>query len=218
MIECDFAKASLNTTDILTTDNEDIVPSPNIQSSLGFYFFTAEDGECHWEYKTEDDFENYMDLTSDWHPARRSGGTAVVLGWILFIWSLFFSCAAHPKIPRFILGGLLVFLATLQAATFSAMDTDFCDDFSCKYGGDAANSSIVAMVFFAVSGVLFFFTKDYPRATAVGHAVQAEHDLESSKVEPPDQATTADPDNYDGIGEAREVEVRPVESKMAAVY
>ena len=119
MIDCDFAKANINTTDILNTDHEAIVPDPDIRrNSLGFFFFKAEDGECHWEYETDENFENYMDLTSDWHGARSCGSLAVGLGWALFAWSLFFSCVAHPKIPRFLLGGLLVLVATLQAATF----------------------------------------------------------------------------------------------------
>ena len=78
---------------------------------------------------------------------------------------------------------------------------------------------LVAVVFFAISGVLFFFTKGYSEApqASIAPSLQAEHDPETPKVEEPAQSQTAGPEN-DGIGEAREVDVPPVESKMATVY
>jgi hypothetical protein len=56
---------------------------------------------------------------------------------------------------------LSVVLVTLQACTFIAYKSDFCDKYNCSFSR-TAGFSIGAIVCYLISGTAFFLSSDYP--------------------------------------------------------
>ena len=172
MGDCHFVTVEASKVDpFLTTIFKDNNETATLQSvsnderrGIGFFFYEDIKGNCNWDKNhTEATFEEYVDfLGDDWEGPRGAGTTALVLGWCFWGWLLAFSCAAHVKVARYILAAVIIVTQTiLQASTYAVLDSDFCNDHDCQIGRSARCGAVAVALFF-VTGVLMFFTKDYP--------------------------------------------------------
>jgi len=132
---------------------------------LGLFFFEEHaTGECAWDvYRDEDSFEAYWDFVgySDWEDASAAALAAASLAFCAFVWSLLFSCIAHPKIVRYSFAAfVLVVITILQGVPLLLLRSDFCSDHDCSLGR-SANYGIAAIVLFFVAGFLMLFTNNY---------------------------------------------------------
>jgi len=141
------------------------VRADDTKRGLGFFFFEDTNGECTWDRHHHDDtLDEYWDYLghSDWEDAARAAVAATWISFLFFIWVMVFSCAAQPKILRYLGAALLIILLTvLQSVPFMVVDSDFCNKHDCSLGR-SAGYAIAAVVLFFVAGVLLFFTRDYP--------------------------------------------------------
>jgi hypothetical protein len=91
------------------------------------------------------------------HPMK----TATVYFDVLFS-TISFCCSAQIKCCRYLNGFCLsVVLVTLQACTFIAYKSDFCDKYNCSFSR-TAGYSIGAIVCYLIAGTAFFLSSDYP--------------------------------------------------------
>jgi hypothetical protein len=166
--DCQFVTVDAAAVDpFLTT----IFPSIPVQANnkdrgLGFFFWEGVDGQCTYENNYDysevswQDYENF--LGSDWDGARAMACYAAFFAWALLIWLLIFSCVAHPKVIRYILGGVLIVLMPIfQSITFAVMGSDFCNENNCQIGRSARYAA-GAVGLYAMTGILLLFSKDYP--------------------------------------------------------
>lgn len=162
LADCEFVTATVdgfNLPDFIPTG----VWSDGARRGLGFFTWEALDGSCFWDGYNEDIAEWYFDILDDgWRAGRILGGMVFGFAWMLWPWSLSFTCSSQPKILRYALAAILVLICTpFQLSTLAAMGSSFCDEHECEIGRSAV-MAIVSGLCFLISGVLFLMTKDYP--------------------------------------------------------
>lgn len=135
----------------------------NSDRGLGFYAWEGLDGTClgFESYILSFKYQNL--LGPDWQGPRSVSSLAAVLALVVLVVVFTFSCVAYAKAVRYTLGGfiLIVVMTIIQSIAFQVLNTDFCNERSCKIGSSAVCGA-VAVCLYAVTGVLMFSTKNYP--------------------------------------------------------
>ena len=79
-----------------------------------------------------------------------------------FFSTISFCCSAQIKCCRYLNGFCLsVVLVILQACTFIAYTSEFCDKYNCSFSR-TAGYSIGAIACYIIAGIAFFLSSDYP--------------------------------------------------------
>ena len=80
----------------------------------------------------------------------------------IFFSTISFCCSAQIKCCRYLNGFCLsVVLVILQACTFIAYTSEFCDKYNCSFSR-TAGYSIGAIACYIIAGIAFFLSSDYP--------------------------------------------------------
>jgi len=171
MLDCRFVVADIFV-DSTGPGNTTLLDDLLSQDRTGLGFFNHQDisGDCHWkDWNNEEDkgeftiyADNYIDwLGDEWKIGGAMGSTAAILGFFLWFWLLVFSCVAHIRPLRYLVGSVsALILVSFQFATLSALNSTFCDDHNCSFDRSAGFSVAAGMLFF-FAGVLLFLTHDY---------------------------------------------------------
>lgn len=156
-------------------------------NEFGMVFFARPNGECYWyELGLEPDtqIEWYITgLTPDWNIARGFGIVGAFGGFIMFLYSLSLTCTAQKQGMRYFAAFVLcVPLCCLQALTFLAFSTDFCDEVDCDFSRTSTFCTVAACLYFC-SGLCFIFMTDYPGITTMAEEKLRADNLEVVEVE-----------------------------------
>ena len=137
---------------------------PPTRRGFGFVFNETLDGGCGFDedsrYWIEEEFTNYQDfLGSDWNIPRALAGTAISIGWLLFLWSLTLACCSFARPFRWLAFFIIFFIMiSFQASSFAIVGSDFCDE---QYQWEVesttqyttANCSLARGAWLAIAGV-----------------------------------------------------------------
>jgi hypothetical protein len=176
VVDCQFVtiERGFQPTDFLSLDR---------RRGIGFYVFEGVDeGSCYWyDWDIVDNaniFERYQQdfLGGSWRSSFYLANTSMILSFLLWLYTLSFSCSSQYKGFRYALGGILcIVLVILQSLSFLVLSTNWCDDKNCEFGR-AGGYVIGATVCFFLGGACFFVTKDYPGAAPTQQILKDEED------------------------------------------
>jgi len=145
-----------------TTTTEDI-------RGVGFITFERRDGQCYWYGEGSSlvdpitQLERYWTvLGSQWQIGMGLTWFCAIFSWYFFLYTISYCCSSQVKCCRYLNGFCLsVVLVIAQGCTFLAYGSEFCYDYQCAFGR-TAGYSVGAIVCYLISGIAFFFSKDYP--------------------------------------------------------
>lgn len=161
----------------------DLPAGRNFTTTLGLIFFAKPNGECYW-YDLGDSPENQInwyitELTPDWNVSRGFAALGVVLGLLVFIYTLSLVCTAQKRGMRSFMAFLVsVALSCFQALTFLVFPTDFCDDVECSVSRTTTFCTVSVCMYFC-GGLCFLFTSNYP-----GDLLLAEEKMRTQPQQP----------------------------------
>lgn len=169
MLDCSFV-----TIDSVEQEHEaggfldGLLPATNSSRGVGYVFFEDEFGECYYDHLDEearekDIFEQYIVtfLGGGWNKSRAMGFIAVGLTWALFLWSMFFSCIAHPRAIRYTFVAMLLVVILFQGLTFFPFVCDFCEEYACQFSRGGIYVVVSVSLLF-ISAILMVLALDYP--------------------------------------------------------
>jgi hypothetical protein len=97
----------------------------------------------------------------DWQTARIFGGVAASLGFYFFCYLLSFICSSQVRGVRYFNVFFSFVMAGFQGLTFLVFASELCEEYGCTFSR-AAGFSVAAMASYAIAGISFIFTHDYP--------------------------------------------------------
>lgn len=136
---------------------------------VGFITFQTTDGHCYWYNENSSNGPNSYQLQAYWNMLGAEWETGMILTWVcavfswyFFLYTISFCCSAQIKCCRYLNGFCLsVVLVILQACTFIAYTSEFCDKYNCSFSR-TAGYSIGAIACYIIAGIAFFLSSDYP--------------------------------------------------------
>lgn len=174
VMDCEFVVADIDVANghPIPSQLVGLLEGDDRRRGLGFFTHEDNDGNCRWktwdeESASSDEIEEYTEdyvdwLDSDWEGPRGTALASMGLSVAFLVWLFVYCCVAHPRFLRYTIGTLVaVLLSCLQYASFSVIDSDFCDGRNCEMGR-SGGFAVTAGILFLVAGVLCFFTRDYP--------------------------------------------------------
>ena len=128
-------------------------------------------------------FEEYREITGDlFSTARSCAISAMVLAWLLWFWSLSFTCAAWPRSFRLAFAALHFLVVFLECLVFVSFSSGFCDENDCKIGR-TGGLAIGAILMYSLSGCLALSLKNYEHKHPSKYTVSSVH-IEEEDDEP----------------------------------
>ena len=171
----------------------------NFTTNLGLIFFAKPNGDCYWyDFGNfpENQLEWYInDATPEWNVARGFAALGVLIGLIVFLYSLSVTCSAQKRgMRRFVAFISSVALACFQCLTFMVFPTAFCDDAGCRASRASIFCAVSAFLYFG-GGICFLFMSDYPGATLLAEEKMrvAIHEKPTEPMEDKEQIVNAYP-------------------------